>query len=305
MKNHSLSTKGLSMSQAQSVSNLCNQASRDIESKLSNINNASKVLTLNGHTYIETKGNPIMDNVKELLNRKASLHATQAFLMENIRQKQTLLDELKRSQFTFSVPEPEYPKLMDDIDTTYVDENWGWNQLTASEYNEYLESEAFASHFGQFIHKNGKLDKLRNELPTMKTLEWIEVEEGKKTPLNVMIHHTIDQLGGIHEDLAAVHRKHEQRVNYYKAKVKNLVTTENARLAKEYGDKQAVINEHNQILKDQFIMKRNEWLDERKKANFEFEENRQKEISRVSGLRIAVDVRFKNVVDSFLDKIDE
>ena len=38
---HSLATTGLSLSQAQSVSNLCNQRVRDIKDRLSVINNAS------------------------------------------------------------------------------------------------------------------------------------------------------------------------------------------------------------------------------------------------------------------------
>jgi hypothetical protein len=83
-----------------------------------------------------------------------------------------------------------------------VNEEWGWQQLTSSEYNEYLEAEAFAAHYGQFIHKGGKLDRLRNELPKLKTLEWIEVEKDKKTPMNVEIHHTIDELGELHKNLS-------------------------------------------------------------------------------------------------------
>lgn len=39
MKANSLSPKGLSMVQAQSISNLCNQAAATIEAQLSNINN--------------------------------------------------------------------------------------------------------------------------------------------------------------------------------------------------------------------------------------------------------------------------
>ena len=52
MKN-SLASKGLSMSQAQSISNLCNQRASDISALLNNINNVEKkfdeVLCLNRH----------------------------------------------------------------------------------------------------------------------------------------------------------------------------------------------------------------------------------------------------------------
>ena len=53
MKN-SLSSKGLSMSQAQSISNLCNQRSKEITNKLGDINNISKHLTIGEDTYVET-----------------------------------------------------------------------------------------------------------------------------------------------------------------------------------------------------------------------------------------------------------
>ena len=42
MKKHSLSTKGLSLSQAQSISNLCNQRATDISGELNGINNVEK-----------------------------------------------------------------------------------------------------------------------------------------------------------------------------------------------------------------------------------------------------------------------
>jgi hypothetical protein len=114
-----------------------------------------------------------------------------------------------------------------------VNEKWGWDQLTVAEYNEFLEAEAFAAHIGQFIHKGGKLDQLRAELPTIKTLEFMEIETGKKTPMTISVHHKADDLMELHEELAGLHRGYEQKVNYFKAKVKNAVTAENARIAKE------------------------------------------------------------------------
>ncbi|MFN9959268.1 MAG: hypothetical protein ACK55I_39760, partial [bacterium] len=116
---------------------------------------------------------------------------------------------------------PERP-VVPDYDIMYdVNESWGWSQLTDAEYSEYLQAEAMAAHLGQFIHKNGKLSQLRKDLPNTPSIEWFEVEEGKKTPVKVTKHHVSAALLGIHEDIAEAHRKYEQRVNYYKAKVKN------------------------------------------------------------------------------------
>ena len=154
---NSLNTTGLSLSQAQSISNLCFQRTQDISSNLSVINNAEKTLKIGNETYIETVGNKIPANVVELLLEKALLHATQAFLMENIKAKDSLLKELKAKYFISPLTEPEWPKIESITLIPLVDEKWGWDQLSLSEYNEYLEAEAYAAHIGQFIHKDCKL----------------------------------------------------------------------------------------------------------------------------------------------------
>ena len=305
MRKNSLATKGLSMSQAQSISNLCNQRSRDISFKLRDINNVEKVLKIGDETYVETPGKKMPEDVADLLAEKARLHATQAFLMENIKAKEEMLNEIKQNHMEFDVEIPKCGEIQEVEREYFVDEDWGWSQLSVSEYNEYLEAEAFASHVGQFIHKGGKLDNLRSELPTLKTLEWIEVETGKKTPLKVSVHHTAHELGVLHEKLAGIHRNYEQRVNYFKAKVKNLVTSENARIAKENAIKEASANEANQKVLSDYNKAKEEWQANYREASHLFEEKRQKEIERVASLRIAIDPRFQTVIDMFLKDVSE
>ena len=305
MRKNSLASKGLSMSQAQSISNLCNQRSRDISFKLRDINNVEKVLKIGEETYVETPGKKMPENVVDLLADKSRLHATQAFLMENIKAKEEMLTAIKHKQIEFDAEIPKRGELLDAEIESSVSEDWGWSQLSLSEYNEYLEAEAFASHVGQFIHKGGKLDNLRSELPTLKTLEWIEVESGKKTPLKVSVHHTAEELGDLHEQLAGVHRNHEQRVNYFKAKVKNLVTTENARIAKENAVKEASVAEANQKVLSDYNKAKEEWQASYRKASHLFEEERQNEIKKTAALRIAIDSRFQSVIDMFLKDVAE
>jgi hypothetical protein len=293
------------MSQAQSISNLCNQRSRDISFKLRDINNVEKVLKIGEETYIETPGKKMPENVVDLLADKSRLHATQAFLMENIKAKEEMLTTIKHKQMDIDTEIPKCGEILDAEIESSVSEDWGWGQLSLSEYNEYLEAEAFASHVGQFIHKGGKLDNLRSELPTLKTLEWIEVESGKKTPLKVSVHHTAEELGDLHEQLAGVHRTHEQRVNYFKAKVKNLVTTENARIAKENAVKEASVAEANQKVLSDYNKAKEEWQASYRKASHLFEEERQNEIKKTAALRIAIDPRFQTVIDMFLKDVAE
>ena len=302
MKN-SLSSKGLSMSQAQSISNLCNQRAKEISTKLDNINNVSKELTIGTETYIETQGNPIPQNVVQLLQAKARLSATQAFLMENIKAKDELINKIKYEGFQYSVEAPVRPQTISENIPTEVDEDFGWDTLTTAEYNEFIEAEAYASHIGQFIHKGGKLDRLRAELPTIKTLEFMEIEVGKKTPLKITIHHTAAQLLTIHEELAALHRGYEQKVNYFKSKIKNATTSENAKIQKERGEIQARVNQQNSDLANAYKLAYEQWTAEQRKAQHEFEEKRQAKIQDAVNLKIEVAERFQSVVDEFLNQL--
>jgi hypothetical protein len=302
MKN-SLASKGLSMSQAQSISNLCNQRSKDITAQLADINNVSKVLKIGEETYTETQGNPIPTNVVELLTAKARLSATQAFLMENIKAKDELITKIKYEVYNYDVEPPVRPKTISETIPTEVDEEFGWDTLSTAEYNEYLEAEAYASHIGQFIHKGGKLDKLRAELPTIKTLEFMEIEVGKKTPMKVSIHHTAEQLLSVHEQLAALHRGFEQRVNYFKSKVKNATTSENARIQKERGIIQARVNNENAEAANNYKLAYDKWSGEERQAQHEFEEKRQARIQEAVNLKIEVAERFQDVVDEFLNQL--
>jgi hypothetical protein len=304
MKKHSLSSKGLSLSQAQSISNLCNQRATDIAAELNGINNVEKKLKIGEETYIETVGKPVPSNLTELLLEKAKLHATQAFLMENVKAKDTLISEARYRGMDTDILEPKKPKLETFNPLDEVNENFGWSELSSNEINEYIEAEAYAAHIGQFIHKHGALDSLRKELPTIKTLEWIEVEHGKKTPLMVTIHHTNEQLLDIHNELATKHRQYEQRVNYFKAKVKDLTTAENARIARHNADGYNKINAANEILNNQHQKEYQTYIAELTRLREVLELQRQTEISEISSLRINVDQRFQDVIDIYLNQLN-
>jgi hypothetical protein len=304
MKANSLGTTGLSLTQAQSVSNLCFQRASDINVLLNGINNAVKIVTIEKIQYPDTVANPVPSNIVALLTEKSKLHACQAFLMDNIKAKDDMLKELRNSSYEADFDTaPRQGELKKHVNIPNVAEDWGWGKLTASEYNKYLEAEAYASHIGQFIHKGGQLDWLRLDLPKIKTLEFMEIEAGKKTPVKVVKHHTQDQLLAVHNELASIHRKHEQEVNYYKAKVKNLVTEENARIARENGDSVAEVSNYNQGVIADYNLLRTKWDNDRLIDSKKFEEDRQNSIKKTAAFRIVVDERFKEVIDTFLEML--
>lgn len=298
---HNLTPHGLSLSQAQSISNLCYQRAMEITSNLSGINNATRSITVKGDTYIETPGKKVPATLVELLLEKAKLHAAQAFLMSNIKMKEIILNEIQTKRFVTTLEPPAQPNYVIFKHTRPVDEEFGWESLTSDEFAEYLEAEAYAAHIGQFIHKNGTLDNLRKELATLKTLDWMEVDKGTQTPVVITAHHTPDELLTYHEKLATLHRGYEQRVNFYKAKVKNLTTEENARIARENADKSGNVNKENEILRLSYQNAFAEFQGLFQKENEEFEAKRQDEIKAAAALRISIDPRFQETIDVFLN----
>ena len=309
MKKHSLKVNnGLSMSQAQSISNLCNQRAEEINQDISIINNFSKSIAINELGHIIQKGNPIPENIVDMLETKSKLHACQAFLMENIKAKNALLNDAKFGSADVSgVEKPVKGDYLDidDVLLEQVNEDFGWEQLSSEDYNEYLEAEAYASHIGQFIHKNGKLALLKQELPLIPDIEWMEIEKDKKVPVTINIHHTSKDLFDLHEKLAKLHRIHEQKVNFYKSKVKNIVTEENARIAKHNNDLVNKKELHDQEVDNIYYKSLEEYNKKVSSIKSQFEIDRQEKIKEIASMRIFVDNRFKEVVDMFMESVKE
>jgi len=318
-KNSLTSNKGLSLSQAQSISNLCNQRAREIEAKLVGVNNYQKSIDLpaiiEGRDSVKARiivvGNPLPTDVVELLIEKSKLHACQAFLMENIKAKDKMLNEAKRMACdTSNIEAPERPKTVSPLlkMLTEVGEEWGWSQLTVAEINEFTEAEAYAAHIGQFIHEGSTLDKLRKELGKGITpVEWMVIQEGTKSVVDVTVHtaHTPEKLLELHEKLAGLHRGYEQRVNYFKAKVKNLVTAENARIAKVNADAQneaANINNQANAVYDSAYKVYSEAV---KSLQAEYEKTRQAEIQNIASMRIEIAPRFQDTISTFLGQLTD
>lgn len=296
-----LANKGLSMSQAQSISNLCNQNALEIERELDSYNNCSRSINVGGQVYETQEGIPVPGNILEKLKNKGDLHACQAFLMEAIKGKDAEIERIRNMQVdTSHLVAPQRVFAPDFDDSQSVSESWGWSQLSDSEYSEYLQAEAMASHLGQFIHKNGKLTQLRKELPNIPSIEWFEVEAGKKSPVKVTKHHVSGGLLGIHEGIADEHRKYEQRVNYFKAKVKNLVSDENARIQKENANKAAEFLKLEKELNEKYQLAMDAYNGEILRLTMEFNSQRELAIKDAAALRINVDPRFQAVIDMFI-----
>jgi hypothetical protein len=300
MKN-SLSKKGLSMSEASSISNICNQKALDITNILASINNYSKTVTVEKQEYDIVKGKPMPDNVVELILEKSRYHATQAFLMENIKAKDALIKEVKGKEFSYDVASPEIGKLASTNLLSSVGKEWAKNQLSLEEANDFLLQETIAAHVGQAIHNRSVLDTLRKELPTIQLLEWMEVEAGKKTPVVVEVHHTAEKLSVLHEEFSAIHREAEQKVNYIKAKMENLMTLENARIAEVNSEEVTRVSNLNASIREDYTNANKQWREDYKAAEQLFEAKRNKEVQEAAALKIKTAPQFQKTVDEILE----
>lgn len=294
MKN--LGKKGLTQSKAQSISNLCNQLALEIENKINGFNVLTKTMKYDKETLVMQEAKPIRD-IHNLLSEKSQLHGLQAHLMEALKAKTSLMESISNESFESPLTMPERfiipkPELLEDVDVMF-----GIGQLTASEYAEYLQQEAVASHYGQFVHKGGKLAKLRNTLTKRVPLEWEVIEDGKKHPIKVIAHHTEDELIGLHVSLSSIHNKANQRVNYFKAKVKNLTSEENQRIHKENAKKNAVYAGKVDRNNAEYESALQGYNAEVETLNSIFENDRERRLNSASQLRISVDPIFQDLVD--------
>lgn len=309
MKKSLTTGDGISMSQAQSISNSCNQRLVEIERTIEQLNNCSKTLEYNNNPKLFQVGNKIPHDFTELVLEKGKLAACIAYLRECIKYKNDLITEQEQKKFIDDLKYPDYPELKNFIPEPLkpmVDkygDTWGWQQLSEEDIVKYLIAEAMASQIGNVIHKDRPLDLLRKELGVIKPLEFYSPNERSKDnvhyPVVSNIHHTPEELLEVHEKLAAKHREYEKIVNSYKRMVKDSITIENARISEENAKKQAEDIEYNKTLMAEYHIKMADYEGQVKKLKFDFEASRNTEINKLVSLKIKVNPLFQDTINKF------
>lgn len=233
----------LSMSDAQSLSNLANQWALEIEDRYKYLNNSSKLLlleTFTGSTKQLSKEKavklPDVAKVKADFIRKGKLHALQGFLVEHIQFKNDKIEEiqnLKNEYEDFTAEEliekgfkiPKEPELSTTFFSKPKPEEVDYiKNMTPSEYNDYLINTAIAAHIGMFIHEKGTLTRLRKEIKTEEGLSEFVMQDRRVAIVEHEFHHTAEQLSEVHNLLANEHRDYTRKVNRVKAEAKNSKT---------------------------------------------------------------------------------
>jgi hypothetical protein len=295
-----LGTQGLSMSDCQSLSNLCNQEAINIDKKLKSVGLFDKSVKIDNVDKIIHKTDRMPDNVKELLERKALLHSLQGFLMDSMKRKDAFIKEENERTFVYDVSRPIQPTYEVEPQLKQVDEIWGFDQLTDDEYNEYIRDEAFASHIGQFIHDKSILDSLRKEVYKIPAIEWIELKKDEKTPVDILVHHKPEFYDDLHKELSNLHRDYEKKVNYIKAKVKNLVAEENQKLQLEYKQKLQEISERNRLLREEYNKEFTKWTTNYNLAKSTFEKEKIEKVNDLAKLKIVLYSKYESLKNELM-----
>ena len=294
-----LAKNGLSMTDAQSISNAVNQACVEVENTINNFNVVSKTIKIDGESFDIQEANPIAD-IYDLLKTKSKLHGVQAWLMEALTSKKELMDAIREERFdlgSFTMPTREVIEEPNCL--PLVGEEFGKSQLSSAELAEFLEQEAIASHYGKVIHKRGKLTSLRSQLAKHNALEWEVIEDGKRTPVRCKPHHNSQELLDIHNRLSDIWTRANKRVNYFNSKIKSLtndesvrITNLNAKLKNDYASLLNTVNSNYQIE----ISNYNAKVDT---ARSEFESQQLLKLKDAAALKIVVDPRFKDIIDEY------
>ena len=315
---------GLSMSDAQAISNLCNQRSEAIIRELNKANSCSKHILL--HTL--TGGNASNDVQLTTQEAKPLEHkvtvdklkdlgkyaGTQAFLMEHIKLKQELLDEnAKASKYTSIEFTPETQALIDEyIKLKEELQTLGYEKPSLEDADvrysttvkpatllDYLMNEALAAKIGTFIHKGGKLDTLRKETADLKSTEYTKLPDNRTAIVSITPSHKDSDLEKLHEELADIHRSTERKVNGYKALAHNHETEQEQIKQDKYTKELVEFNEKYSLLSNKVTQANTAAESAKAKEIRAFREALKEERLVISNYKIIVPDAIKSVVDEF------
>ena len=280
------------MSQAQSISNRINQEAMDIERTIAAVNSASKSFVVNGEEYETQTAVPLP---LDLVLRLGKMRAAQAFLMENIKAKEELMTEAECVEFIFKAA-PIRPSLMEPKLENLEDYAWATRQMSSVSVNEFLHAEGMASVIGKSIHNGSTIDRLRREVGNKTPIEYIELTQGVKTPIRVKYHIDEVKLSLTYQELHKQHLKWNGIANKFKASVKNFLSSHNEGVKKRNAEAIREVKVLNEDAQSQYVADFNSWRQSEKEARSRFEGIVEKEVNKISKLKIIVPDIFEELI---------
>lgn len=227
-----LDTKGLTTAEANYTANIIKELCERISNEIKQLTLFKGTLNFQGK---QTEYNKVykVENLEEKCLEEGNLYALSAWLREAIKAKEALLKQVENDNFDISLlNEVNYGKAISLLTEDEVKYSLPINELA-----EYLAYEAKAAHIGKKVHPNGIFEQWFNMI---KNTPKVQINEINKDYI-VEFDQVVDEkdLYQVYFTLQKEYREAEQKVNYYKAKVKNLLNEKNQE-----------INQKNRALQD-------------------------------------------------------
>jgi hypothetical protein len=212
-----LDKQGLTLAEANYTANIIKELCEKIANEISRMSLFSSKLIFNGQEKTFNKEYKV-DNLETKCMEEGNLYALSAWLREAIKEKNRLLEQTEYDTFGFIFKVlPAVPALL----PTPTEEDIK-KELSVSELSEFLACEAKAAHLGKKVHPNGVFDKWFKDL---KNTPPIQIHPENKDYVIYLTQLVFEEdLYKIYFNLQKEYREAESKVNYYKAKIKNLLS---------------------------------------------------------------------------------
>ena len=233
---------GLSMSDANSVAGKAGDIADTVGRLLAQTGSFIKTTTLDGVTVTLVLPKKI-DNLIEIAKKDGELYGLKAYLMEAVKAKNALIDNLKAANVEdFAETTEKFPKFDAEEDKLpereTVNENTILQTWNLEERGEYYLLEAQTAHLGKKIHPNGIIERLAQESFEGVRYEREELNSGQgdtKTHIaEVVSVYTPEEAQNAFYALHDARRDYEKRLNWFKARLQNELNAKQVEAEKDY-----------------------------------------------------------------------
>jgi len=297
---------GLSMSEANHIANLAKEIAEVTNTEIVSSGAVKETVSWLGKDIVIK--DPKKIDLNALAIKEGELYAVSAWLRSAINTKEKNLEFLKGAisdyfkldtdevlEFKERAPEQKLISPLEHFTEADVLHSW-----TIAEIADYYAVEASAAHLGKKIHKAGFLSILRKDVlnfTPFRTQSFKDKGLDTDQPVVRTLVYSPEEINKIFFDLQDKHRSFEQKLNWYKARIKNELAVLNTNERVRYTKDAQIANEEYQMAKSAYDLKRQAYLTKSNLYQNELEKRRIAEVTRVSALKIVVPIELEKTID--------
>lgn len=285
---------GISSSEANHIAEKGKEMVKMNDSKINNALPSNDTIHFSEDKPISLRKTDAVDFVKLGLSN-GNIYGLSAWLREGIKAKDSGLALLKTkdigefSKIT-SLTSLQIPLKKDVKLQTFTDSD-AKAHLGIKEYAEYLKLNSECAELGKLIHNNGYLTQIKEKVQLNKTTYFHALKDGvgeKDYPVECKFVYTVDEITKQFTDVLNLHREKENKLNWYRSKIQNLMVQENARLERDFRKALAEANIEFDTLNQKYMQERNVQMDLMAKETSIAREVRYQCVSLLASYKIVI-----------------